>query len=65
MHLSSLTSSTGRSSSTRRSPRGWRASRGRIAPQDWDSEWLQAEKQYFSATCPLRSFDLVISGTDA
>ena len=39
--------------------------RGRIAPQDWDSEWLQAEKQYFSATRPLRSFDLVISGTDA
>ena len=39
--------------------------RGPIAPQDWDSEWLQAEKQYFSATRPLRSFDLVISGTNA
>ncbi len=39
--------------------------RRRIAPQDWDWEWLQAEKQYFSATRPPRSFDLVINGTDA
>jgi para-aminobenzoate synthetase len=39
--------------------------RGRIAPQDWDWEWLQAEKQYFSTTRPRRSFDLVISGTNA
>ncbi len=37
----------------------------RVAPEDWDEEWLRAEKEYFSTTRPLDSFDLVIRGTDA
>ncbi len=36
---------------------------GRIAPQDWDWDWLAAEKHYFSATRPMTSFDLVIRGS--
>ncbi len=39
--------------------------RGRVAPEDWDEEWLRAEKEYFACTRPLESFDLVISGTGA
>ena len=37
--------------------------RGRIAPEDWDSEWLRAEEEYFSRVRPLESFDLVIRGS--
>jgi len=37
--------------------------RDRIAPEDWDEEWLRAEKRYFSGARPLESFDLVIRGT--
>ncbi|MGO9148529.1 MAG: uridine kinase [Acidimicrobiales bacterium] len=39
--------------------------RGRVAPEDWDEEWLRAEKEYFACTRPLESFDLAIRGTGA
>ncbi len=34
-----------------------------VAPEDWDNEWLQAEKSYFTGVRPPRSFDLVVPGT--
>lgn len=37
--------------------------RDRIAPEDWDEEWLRAEKEYFAGPRPLHSFDLLIGGT--
>ena len=36
-----------------------------VAPEDWDNEWLQAEKSYFTGVRPPRSFDLVVPGTGA
>jgi hypothetical protein len=39
--------------------------RGRISPQEWDSQWLAAEKEYFSLVRPVESFDLVIRGSTA
>jgi uridine kinase len=39
--------------------------RGRVAPEDWDEEWLRAEKEYFAGMRPLESFDLVICGSGA
>jgi uridine kinase len=33
-----------------------------VAPEEWDSGWLRAEKDYFDTTRPADSFDLVISG---
>ena len=44
-------------------PTRLRRLRDRIAPEDWDEEWLRAERRYFSGTRPLESFDLVIRGT--
>jgi len=38
--------------------------RGRIAPADWDDVWLRAEEAYFAEERPIRSFDLVIPGTE-
>jgi uridine kinase len=35
----------------------------RVSPEDWDAEWLVAEKEYFTATRPMDSFDLVIRGS--
>jgi uridine kinase len=35
----------------------------RVAPEDWDAEWLAAEKEYFATTRPMDSFDLVIRGS--
>ncbi len=37
--------------------------RARVAPQEWDSDWLRAEKEYFTRVRPLQSFDLVIRGS--
>jgi uridine kinase len=37
--------------------------RGRIAPEEWDDEWLRAEQAYFRLTRPPSSFDLTVSGT--
>ncbi|MGA3215650.1 MAG: hypothetical protein ABSD97_08170 [Acidimicrobiales bacterium] len=36
---------------------------GRVAPEDWDQEWLAAEKEYFARARPIGSFDLVIRGS--
>lgn len=36
---------------------------GRISDEEWDEEWLQAERTYF-ASRPPESFDLVVSGAD-
>jgi len=35
---------------------------GRIADEEWDEDWLRAERVYF-ASRPPQSFDLVVSGT--
>jgi uridine kinase len=37
--------------------------RGRIAPEDWDDDWLTAERAYFGLTRPPASFDLAVSGS--
>ncbi len=34
---------------------------GRISAAEWDEEWLQAEREYFT-TRPPEAFDLVVSG---
>ncbi len=34
---------------------------GRIAPEEWDEEWLAVERAYF-ATRPAAAFDLVVPG---
>lgn len=36
--------------------------RARVAPQDWDEQWLRAERAYFGLVRPPSSFDLVLSG---
>jgi pantothenate kinase len=36
---------------------------GRVAPGEWDWDWLAAEGEYFSASRPAESFDLVICGS--
>jgi uridine kinase len=42
-------------------PERLRRLRGRIAPEEWDDEWLRAERAYFQAR-PPSSFDLVVPG---
>jgi uridine kinase len=37
--------------------------RARIAPEEWDGDWLVAERAYFGAIRPPDSFDLVVAGT--
>jgi uridine kinase len=39
--------------------------RERVTPEEWDSEWLRAEKEYFAVSRPMESFDLVIRGSRA
>ncbi len=39
--------------------------RARVAPEDWDDDWLRAEQAYFSVIRPPPSFDLVVSGMGA
>jgi len=43
-------------------PERLRRLRRSVAPEDWDAEWLRAEKEYFTGTRPLESSDLVIRG---
>jgi uridine kinase len=45
-------------------PERLRRLRGRVAPEDWDDDWLSAERAYFSTVRPLTSFDLAVSGSD-
>ncbi|HUY58824.1 MAG TPA: hypothetical protein VMV16_03865 [Solirubrobacteraceae bacterium] len=35
---------------------------GRVTPEEWDVDWLEAERVYF-LTRPARSFDLIVSGS--
>ena len=43
-------------------PERLRRLRGRIAPEEWDDNWLLAEQAYFGLTRPPTSFDLTVSG---
>jgi len=43
-------------------PERLRRVRGRIAPEDWDEDWLRAEQAYFRLVRPPASFDLVVPG---
>ncbi len=43
-------------------PERLRRLRGRVAPEEWDDEWLLAEQAYFRLTRPPSSFDLIVSG---
>ncbi len=36
--------------------------RGRVAPEEWDSDWLAAERSYFATVRPASSFDIIVSG---
>jgi uridine kinase len=38
--------------------------RGRVKPEEWDDQWLLAERAYFDAIRPPSSFDLIVSGAD-
>jgi uridine kinase len=35
---------------------------GRVTPEEWDVDWLEAERLYF-LTKPTKSFDLIVSGS--
>jgi uridine kinase len=35
---------------------------GRVTPEEWDTEWLEAEREYFLSR-PPESFDLIVSGS--
>jgi uridine kinase len=34
-----------------------------VIPEEWDEDWLAAERSYFGRTRPSSSFDLVVPGT--
>lgn len=36
--------------------------RTRVAPEEWDEDWLIAEQAYFDLTRPPSSFDLIVRG---
>jgi uridine kinase len=38
--------------------------RGRVKPEEWDEQWLLAERAYFGVIRPPSSFDLIVSGAD-
>ena len=44
-------------------PERLRRLRARVAPEEWDGDWLLAEQAYFGAIRPPTSFDLIVSGT--
>jgi uridine kinase len=37
---------------------------GRVKPEEWDDQWLLAERAYFGVIRPPSSFDLIVSGAD-
>jgi uridine kinase len=45
-------------------PERLRRLRGRVAPEEWDDDWLSAERAYYRMVRPLSSFDLVVPGAD-
>jgi uridine kinase len=46
-------------------PERMRRLRLRVAPDEWDDDWLIAERAYFELTRTPSSFDLVVPGTGA
>jgi uridine kinase len=44
-------------------PERMRRLRRLIIPEEWDDDWLAAERAYFGLTRPPSSFDLIVSGT--
>jgi uridine kinase len=38
--------------------------RGRVRPEEWDDNWLSAERAYFLTVRPRASFDIVVPGAD-
>ncbi len=44
-------------------PERLRRLRRLVAPEDWDEQWLRAEREYFAVVRPPGSFDLVVCGT--
>jgi uridine kinase len=45
-------------------PERLRRLRGRVKPDEWDDQWLLAERAYFDVIRPPSSFDLIVSGAD-
>ncbi len=43
-------------------PERLRRLRLRVTPEEWDTDWLIAERAYFDVTRPPSSFDLAVSG---
>jgi uridine kinase len=44
-------------------PERLRRLRRLVTPEEWDEDWLAAERSYFGRTRPPASFDLVVPGT--
>lgn len=44
-------------------PERLRRLRRLVTPEEWDEDWLAAERAYFGRTRPPASFDLVVPGT--
>ena len=44
-------------------PERLRRLRRLVTPEEWDEEWLAAERSYFGRSRPPSSFDLVVPGT--
>jgi len=44
-------------------PERLRRLRRLVTPEEWDEDWLAAERSYFGLTRPPASFDLVVPGT--
>jgi uridine kinase len=44
-------------------PERLRRLRRLVRPEEWDEDWLAAERSYFGRTRPASSFDLVVPGT--
>jgi uridine kinase len=44
-------------------PERLRRLRRLVTPEEWDEDWLAAERAYFGQTRPPASFDLVVPGT--
>jgi len=44
-------------------PERLRRLRRLVTPEEWDEDWLAAERSYFGRTRPRSSFDLVVPGT--
>jgi uridine kinase len=45
-------------------PERLRRLRAQVTPDDWDADWLVAQRSYFRLTRPVSSFDLIVPGLD-